>query len=190
MFSTQHPYLKWNSHFHIMPVLPLWETIYTSPHRTSDSSLKNSWAAYGPGNANRLEISVIDYNIISKNSSGLKDPSLIKSGANEWISPKYSRKILYWLRVRHVVDIYIHIDIIPDVLDTSGESKNNIGPPSGGPKKKLQYHVIGFQQIINPCIMWSIIENMYTVFFRINLHPLYEHIIHYFPCIKFLQRKI
>ena len=23
---------------------------------TSDSSLKNSWAAYGPGNSNRLEI--------------------------------------------------------------------------------------------------------------------------------------
>ena len=31
--------------------------------------------------------------------------------------------------------IYIYIDIIPDVLDTSGESKNNIGPPSGGPKR-------------------------------------------------------
>ena len=27
---------------------------------TSDSSLKNSWAAYGPGNSNRLEIVVID----------------------------------------------------------------------------------------------------------------------------------
>ena len=27
---------------------------------TSDSSLKNSWAAYGPGNSNRLEIGVID----------------------------------------------------------------------------------------------------------------------------------
>ena len=30
--------------------------------------------------------------------------------------------------------IYIYIDIVPDVPDTSGESKNNIGPPSGGPK--------------------------------------------------------
>ena len=29
-------------------------------HQTSDSSLKNSWAAYGPGNSNRLEIDVID----------------------------------------------------------------------------------------------------------------------------------
>ena len=27
---------------------------------TSHSSLKNSWAAYGPGNLNRLEIIVID----------------------------------------------------------------------------------------------------------------------------------
>ena len=34
----------------------------------------------------------------------------------------------------HVVDIYI--DIVLDVPDTSGESKNNIGPPSGGPKKE------------------------------------------------------
>ena len=30
--------------------------------------------------------------------------------------------------------IYIYIDIVPD---TSGESKNNIGPPSGGPKKEM-----------------------------------------------------
>ena len=30
--------------------------------------------------------------------------------------------------------IYIYLDIVPDVPDTSGESKNNIGPPSGGPK--------------------------------------------------------
>ena len=31
---------------------------------------------------------------------------------------------------------YIYLDIVPDVPDTSGESKNNIGPPSGGPKKE------------------------------------------------------
>ena len=31
--------------------------------------------------------------------------------------------------------IYIYIDIVLDVPDTSGESKNNIGPPEGGPKK-------------------------------------------------------
>ena len=30
------------------------------PDGTSDSSLKNSWAAYGPGNSNCLEIGVID----------------------------------------------------------------------------------------------------------------------------------
>ena len=27
---------------------------------TSDSSLKNSWAAYGPGNSNHLEIFLMD----------------------------------------------------------------------------------------------------------------------------------
>ena len=29
---------------------------------------------------------------------------------------------------------YIYVDIVPDVPDTSGESKNNIGPLGGGPK--------------------------------------------------------
>ena len=28
----------------------------------------------------------------------------------------------------------MYIDIVTDVPDTSGESKNNIGPPSGSPK--------------------------------------------------------
>ena len=28
--------------------------------KTSDSSLKNSWAAYGPGNSNHLEIFLMD----------------------------------------------------------------------------------------------------------------------------------
>ena len=32
--------------------------------------------------------------------------------------------------------IYIYIYIVPD---TSGESKNNIGPPSGGPKKQVMF---------------------------------------------------
>ena len=32
----------------------------TTTNKTSDSSLKNSWAAYGPGNSNHLEIGVID----------------------------------------------------------------------------------------------------------------------------------
>jgi hypothetical protein len=36
--------------------------------------------------------------------------------------------------------IYIYIDIVPDVLDTSGESKNNIGPPEGGPKTVYKTH--------------------------------------------------
>ena len=43
---------------------------------------------------------------------------------------------MYRLHVRHVANIYIYIyiyiiiylDIVPDVPDTSGESKNNIGP--------------------------------------------------------------
>ena len=29
--------------------------------------------------------------------------------------------------------LYIYIDIVPDVPDTSGESKNNIGAAFGGP---------------------------------------------------------
>ena len=55
---------------------------------------------------------------------------------------------MYRLRVRHVVDIYIYIyiciyiDIVPDVLDTSGESKNNIGPPEGGPKRYVVCHML------------------------------------------------
>ena len=46
----------------------------------------------------------------------------------------------YRLKVRHVVDthiyiyIYIYIDIVPDVPDTSGESKNNIQILSSIPK--------------------------------------------------------
>ena len=31
--------------------------------RTSDSSLKNSWAAYGPGNSNHLEIILTDLEV-------------------------------------------------------------------------------------------------------------------------------
>ena len=54
----------------------------------------------------------------------------------------------------HCIYIYIYIDIVPDVPDTSGESKNNIGPPSGGPKTLVvwsifkdvqdQKHIINF----------------------------------------------
>ena len=32
------------------------------------------------------------------------------------------------------LDLYIYTDIVPDVPDTSGESKNNIGAAFGGPK--------------------------------------------------------
>ena len=44
----------------------------------SDSSLKNSWAAYGPGNSNRLEIIVIHESNASKISSAPKESSLMK----------------------------------------------------------------------------------------------------------------
>ena len=37
---------------------PVRDSLYY--YVTSDSSLKNSWTAYGPGNSNRLEIVVID----------------------------------------------------------------------------------------------------------------------------------
>ena len=36
------------------------DTFALKKWETSDSSLKNLWAAYGPGNLNRLEIGVID----------------------------------------------------------------------------------------------------------------------------------
>ena len=65
---------------------------------TSDSSLKTR----GPPTALETRIA---WKSSSKNSSGRKYPSLIKSEANEGILPKYSRKITYRLRVRHVVDI-------------------------------------------------------------------------------------
>ena len=37
--------------------------------------------------------------------------------------------------------IYIYRDIVPDVPDTSGESKNNIGAAFGGPKRQPPAHV-------------------------------------------------
>ena len=75
-------------------------------------------------------------------SLGLKDSSLTKTEAKTQNSLNNTNDFDYRLKVRHVVDIYIYIyiyiyiDIVPDVPDTSGESKNNIGPPSGGPKRK------------------------------------------------------
>ena len=67
-------------------------------------------------------------------SLGLKDSSLTKTEAKTQNSLNNTNDFDYRLKVRHVVYIYIYIDIVPDVPDTSGESKNNIGPPSGGPK--------------------------------------------------------
>ena len=52
--------------------------LHTNNSATSDSSLKNSWAAYGPGNSNRLEIVVIHETNASKISSALKDSWLMK----------------------------------------------------------------------------------------------------------------
>ena len=66
-------------------------------------------------------------------SLGLKDSSLTKTEANTQNSLNNTNDFDYRLKVRHVVDIYIYIDIVPDVPDTSGESKNNIGAAFGGP---------------------------------------------------------
>ena len=75
-------------------------------------------------------------------SLGLKDSSLTKTEAKTQNSLNNTNDFDYRLKVRHVVDthiyIYIYIDIVPDVLDTSGESKNNIGPLEGGPKNNKQ----------------------------------------------------
>ena len=45
--------------FHGSPCQPQNPQIFNS-FETSDLSLKNSWATYGPGNSNRLEIVIID----------------------------------------------------------------------------------------------------------------------------------
>ena len=66
-------------------------------------------------------------------SLGLKDSSLTKTEAKTQNSLNNTNDFDYCLKVRHVVDIYmciyiyIYIDIVPDVPDTSGESKNNTG---------------------------------------------------------------
>ena len=57
-------YSPWNIHFNVNIV---------SLRVTSDSSLKNSWAAHGPGNSNRLEVVVIHETNISKISFTPKD---------------------------------------------------------------------------------------------------------------------
>lgn len=46
--------------------------------QTSDSSLKISWAAYRPGNSNRLEKAVIHKTNTLKISSAPKDSLLVK----------------------------------------------------------------------------------------------------------------
>ena len=65
-------------------------------------------------------------------SLGLKDSSLTKTEVKTQNSLNNTNDFDYRLKVCHVVDIYI--DIVPDVPDTSGESKNNIGATEGGPK--------------------------------------------------------
>ena len=55
-------------------------------------------------------------------SLGLKDSSLTKTEANTQNSLNNTNAFDYRLKARHVVDIYIYIDIVPDVPDTSGES--------------------------------------------------------------------
>ena len=78
-------------------------------------------------------------------SLGLKDSSLTKTEANTQNSLNNTNDFDYRLKDRHVVDIYIYIyiyiDIVPDVPDTSGESKNNIGAAFGGPKMKCYHHL-------------------------------------------------
>ena len=55
--------------------------------------------------------------------------------------------ILRWSYFRGgLIARFYCIDIVPDVPDTSGESKNNIGPPSSGPKNSeinLSFMVVG-----------------------------------------------
>ena len=77
---------------------------------TSNSSLKNSWAAHGPGNSNRLEVVVTHENNISKISSTPKDPSLMTRGANVPISSNY-RQELGTALVSAMLLTYIHIYI-------------------------------------------------------------------------------
>ena len=78
-------------------------------------------------------------------SLGLKDSSLTKTEANTQNSLNNTNDFDYRLKDRHVVDIYIYIyiylDIVPDVPDTSGESKNNIGAAFGGPKISASHRV-------------------------------------------------
>ena len=79
---------------------------WLSTNITSNSSLKNSRAAYSLANYNHLEIVVIDETKTLKYSLELKD------SADEMRS-KYanfeSREIEYHLNVRHIVDIRIYI---------------------------------------------------------------------------------
>ena len=73
-------------------------------------------------------------------SLGLKDSSLTKTEAKTQNSLNNINDFDSRLKDCHVVDIYIYIyiyiyiDIVTDVPDTSGESKNNIGAAFGGPK--------------------------------------------------------
>ena len=63
---------------------------------------------------------------------------------------------MYTLSLKYIliyIYIYIYIDIVPDVPDTSSESKNNIGPPSGGLKKN-SITVLS----VEPCVQVSLVQ--------------------------------
>ena len=56
------------------------------------------------------------------------------------ISSNSSQEVEYHLTIHHVVDTHIHIfNIVTDLTDTSGESKDNIGTTGRQPKKHISY---------------------------------------------------
>ena len=103
-------------------------------------------------------------------SLGIKVSSLTKTEANTQNLLNNTNDFYYRLKVRHVVDIYIYIyiyiyiDIVPDVPDTSGESKNNIVLRL--PRKELQLALLQIPSM--PPIYsinmqnWSAPMHMYT----------------------------
>ena len=64
---------------------------------------------------------------------------------------------------------YIYIDIVPDVPDTFGESKNNIGPPSGGPKDCEQVIRVKNLWGLPPHALESLVKH-WSVSAQLNIH--------------------